>query len=605
MSGPEDLTRTDIDAIIASDDWKTRAALRAATRRSLYTFTKLLVCYNEPKNTMTPEVFKERQDWIQWVVCEHKRGLLEDPRGYIKSTGNTRAVPPWLGVQRPDERYDHPNEIERAETFLLAHPHIKGPDNRIAIAGDTKKAATRFTGSIRRFYLANPLYRWLYLETIWDNPLRTDYGCFNDEEMFIPGRRQLDLVGGFLLAVGTETAIVGGRLDGLIVNDLVGDHNWHSSGEMARLRDWVKTAPGLLSHRDPAHPDAGFVIDEGNRWTLDDVNSMIHSDYPVGAVGRRGVFRCYVHGLGSCGRWGSDDERQGCAPTDESLWKEGPYPDKESLARLEREEGPVIFAAQRLNDPTKSSDLDVSKLRYFTLDIAPVRVNGVLERLWSIIIPTEGSHEEIIPLGTLDPHVLSLDPASSQEKTAARTCISWFAKDRATGRRFNIDIRADRYGPDESVWQFIELYEDMVSKIHGKSIKPVIEKVAAQTYMASAIRLAAVVTRDGTPRHPKLRIPEIEMLPPAQGFAKIDRGKRRVGHILGQGLLYVRAGLQLPGYEIRHFPTGTMDWIDSAAQAEENFLRSYGGADSDKVRAGRMHRRAMKVLRADRTGVSI
>lgn len=459
----KDLNKADIEAIILSESWEVRATLRAMVRRSLYLTAKMLVSYNEPRNTMTAEVFKERQDWLQWIVCEKKRGLLEDPRSYVKTTGSTRTIPVWCSIQRGDDRYDHPNELARIDAFLMQHPHLKGTDMRLAIAGDTKKAATRFTGAVRRFYLTNPFFRFLFPELNWENPLRTDYGSFNDEEMYLPGRLQPELPGAFLTAFGTETAIVGGRLDGLIVSDLVGDHNWRSSGEMNRLRDWLKTAPALLSHRDPRQPYGGFVLVEENRWTLDDVNSLIHNEYTEWDIWRRGVFRCYVHGVGNCGRWGSDETKD-CAPTEQSLWPEGPYRDAEALARLRQEEGEAIFCnpgeAPILMSDWTQRRLDEVKVGDEVVGFEPVATGKRAKLVKATVLAVGSRVAPVVKVTFSDGSVIRCTPEHKfytgrlPDKGSSQTARKLYDVPRA-GRRFVRVVNDWLNETDNSEWHYL------------------------------------------------------------------------------------------------------------------------------------------------------
>ena len=585
----------DFDDYIRRDDLQAKMVFRAAFRRSLYLVAKVITSWNEPRNLMSADTFKERQDWIQWIVSDKKRGLLEDPRGMIKSSGCTRTVPLWLLIQRPDEDMDHPNEFARARDYLVAHLHVKGPDTRILILGDSESNAARFTGSTLNILNTNPLLRWCFPEFIWPNVNRRSYKCeYNAREWTPAGRLNETEPNAFVRAAGSETAIVGGRSDVTIFNDLIGEHNCNSPTEILRQRDFVKTAPFLLEDRDPESPSGGVAIVEGNRWLLDDVNSLIHDEFHDWAIWRRSVLRCYVHGAGSCGRWGSD-EAKACGPTQVPTWPER-YPDMESIERVIRDiADPAKVAAQLFNDPTKASDLDPARMRPFYVEVRPVRDDrGKLSREWCAVVPVAAGGEEILPLAALDPHVISIDPAASDEPGSARTAILWAARDRVTGRRLWIDCVADRWAADSGKAEAAIV--DMIEMVHertGRMPRLAIEKVAAQGYLASAIVHLA--------RARKLRISEPELIKPVKGLAKDDRIRRRIGFVLSQDLLLVRAGLQLPRTEARHFPTGTKDVLDAGGQAEEVF-GSYRGKVMDDDR--RDARRAARERRIAQSGVT-
>jgi hypothetical protein len=617
VSAYDGLTADHIAEMMGSKDWQTRAQLRAACRRSLYLFTKVVVSYFEHPNLMAPDVFKESCDWLQWIVCDRKRGLYEDPRGHMKSTRSTIACPLWLAIQRPVAVHDrlgmldHPNEVDRANAWLRKHPSIQGADGRYVIGSDSKDRASDFVGATMVHWESNPVLKWLYPELLWENPNNIEYGSWRRTEYTLNGRVNIGRVDPFLRSVGLESKEQGGRAEGEFIDDIIGETSYRSKNEVERRKAWCKTIGFLLENRDYRNPAGGFILLIGNRWSLDDVNSMVHDELGDWEVWRRGAFRCYVHGAGNCGRRKSDEETT-CAPTVEPLWKER-YPDADSLARVERDVGPEIFAAQFLNDPTKTAELDASKLFTFIIEPRTIAVrtdhrwikNDDLaesfstteqSRKWSAVVANDNTDDEVIPLAALDQHVISIDPASSKEEGACRTAISWFAFDAPTSRVFWLDCQADRWAPDVAIEVAYRMYKDVVEKT-GKRPRILVEKVAAQSYVSSALKMRAA--RD------RATFPEPEMIPPRIGVAKEDRIRERVGHRLNQGLLGLRAGIQLPKTELRHFPTGTKDTLDTLVQAEEVYLPIFGHRNADVLRAARMRLRKLRLAAAGRTGVPL
>lgn len=605
MNEVASLTVDDFNDFIVRDDRQAKQFFRAAFRRSLFLIAKIITSWNEPRNLMSAQTFKERQDWIQWIICDHKRGLLEDPRGFIKSSGCTRTVPFFVLIQRPDEDRDHPNEVERARKFLETHLHLKGPDSRLLVCGDTESNARRFTGSSLNIFNTNPLFRWLYDEFIWPNPNRRAYKCeFNSGEWTPNGRLNTTEPNNFVRAAGADTAIVGGRSEGVIYNDLVGEHNCNSSTEMEKQRNFVKTANFLLEDRDPGSPSGGFALVEGNRWVLDDVNSLIHAEFAYWSIWRRSILRCSIHDFGSCGRWGGEEAQQ-CGPTQLPLWTER-MPDMDAVERVIADVGdPQKVAAQLFNDPTRAADLDPARMHPFRIEVRPVRdQRGRMTREYCCIVPVIGGGEEVIPIRTLDPHLISVDVAASKEPGSARTAIIHYARDRVTGRRFLLECIADRWAADSGKAEaaIVDLAAEAYERT-GKRPRMVIEKVAAQGYLSSAVQhlARAKVLASGD----RFSIGEPEMVKPAHGMAKEDRIRRRVGFVLSQDLLYVRLGLQLPRTEARHFPTGTLDVLDAIAQAEE-IIGSYRGSlmEDDRTERDRDARRRRRAA-GGRTGAPI
>lgn len=575
-----------------TDEWQLRAALRAAFRRSLYITVKVGVCWSEPKNLMDAETFKTSCDWLQAVVTTLKRGLFEDPRGHMKTTRATRGIPIWYAIQRPHEEYDHPVEYERAVVFLAAHPHIRGVDGRLIVASDSKSRAARWVGSTQADWESNPILRWAFPENVWPSYTRLPYGEWTAESYFLPGRTRTTEPNPYLCAVGLDSKAQGGRAEGLLIDDLIGETSYRSPAEVERRRDWLKTIPYLLENRAASQPDGGFVIVIGNRWSLDDVNSLIHDSFSSWSIWRRSALRCLVHGAGNCGRWGSD-EANACGPAPDTLWK-GRYPTIESLASIVEESSPDAVAAQLYNDPTRTADLDPGRFVPFTVAARTIEQHGRQTREWCAVISPKDAPDEVIPLPALTAHLLSIDVASSRDPRAARTAVSWFAYDRPTDRVLWLDCRADRWAPDEAVSQAFALWKEVGDRARTTP-RVLIEKVAAQAYFATALvnhaRLAGY------------RMSDPDLVPPRQGFSKIDRIRQRVGYRLGQGLLLLRTGLPLPVAEVRRFPTGTLDTLDTAVQAEEIFLEMLGSrANTAEAAARRAHRRA-RIALAGRAGV--
>ena len=304
------------DAMERGDE-KTRMELRALSRRSLYFYTKTLIGYfftQSGANYITADVFKERQDFTQNIVVESKRGLIEDPRAHIKSWGCTVPIPGWCAIQRPcvdDPLYgtlDAPGEILRSQNFLQAHPHLKGVDSRLVIVSDSIKRAGKWVATIETQWETNPLIRWVFPEVLWQNSKVRDYGSWNQYECHLRGRQNPALTDGFLRAAGIESKEQGGRAEGIFIEDIVGEQSYKSPPELEKRKDFIKTITSLLENNNYKDPRGGFVLINGNRWCLDDVNSMIHDEFYHYDVWRRRAVRCYVHGAGNCGRWPDEEE---------------------------------------------------------------------------------------------------------------------------------------------------------------------------------------------------------------------------------------------------------------------------------------------------------
>lgn len=582
---------------MATDDARARQVLRAMCRRSFFFFTKAVICYGQGgKNYMGKEEFKERQDWIQWIVCDHKRGWLEDPRAHMKTWGSTLSVPGWLAIQHPDERYDDPREVVRAREYLIGHPHLKGVDSRLVLYSDSKSTAMHWVGSNKSQWEVNPLLRWLFPERVWENFNNIEgNGGWSDSGYVLPGRVNPMLPDAFLRPASIESKEQGGRADGIFFEDLVGEGSANSPLEIEKRRGIVKSAPQLLENLNPDDPRGGWILGVGNRWTLVDVNSMIHDEMPRYAIWRRASVRCIVHGAGNCGRW-PDAERDKdtviCAPSNEPLWKDV-YPTMEALANVEATIGSINYAAQWLNDPTSRADLDETKFVPFSFSRENVTVDGKLSREWCAVVIGTG---ETIPIRALTNHVISIDPAESRDEHSARTAVSWFALDKPTRRRFWLDCRADRWGADRSIKEIYDLYNE-VSVYLGREPRILCERVALQGYVGSSLRSYAAA-RD-------TRLSQVEEVRVPKG-RKDDRQQETLSYLLGNSLLCLRTGLALPRSEVRHSPAGTRDAIDTLVQAETVFS-NYVIAPSSGDRNARLRQRARerRLLNCTTTGASL
>lgn len=605
-----------INAAMQSNDWKARAFIRAAFRRSLYITCKVGTCWGEQPNLMDAETYLKSCDWIQDVVVRIKRGLFEDPRSFIKTTRCTRTVPTWCGIQRPSEEWDFPQEIDRALEFLLARPHLKGPDSRLAIGSDSKDNASKWTGSVRSEWDGNPLLRWAFPELIWTPGIQLPaWATWTKSEFMLNGRIQTSYADGFLRAIGIASKAQGGRCDGLIIDDLVGETSYKSVTELQRRRDWIDTIGFLMENRDPGSPQGGFIIIVGNRWALDDVNSRVHEEFEHYSIWHRKGFCCMTHGRDNCGRQQSlGTEGKICAPTNIPLWI-ARYPDAESMDRLKADcGGEQEFAAQILNDPTAAAELDANNFHKFYLAPRTLKADGNKDpyRAWACVLPyvnAEGEEREgadpveVIPVDALSAHVISIDPASSKEVKNARTAVSWCAFDKPTDRGFWLACDAGHWDASQAPYQAVRTFVSACDKLRMAKPRILIEKVAMQVYFENGMRLAHKRMKERKER--TFDLSPIEHIPPEHGINKEDRIRRRVGHRLNQGLLYLCAGVQLPKYEARHFPTGTKDALDTWAQAEEIFLEMVSTSGAQRRDRARKRKRRLRVLAADVTGVSI
>lgn len=579
-----------------------RNNLRAANRKSIYFLTKTTICYAENPNLMTPRTFKQSCDWLQRNIVEEKRGLFEDPRDHIKSYRSTVSIPIWLAVQRPHLEFDAQEEMDRASRYLDRYPNMHGVDTRIVIASETQERARDWVAQSKSQWMVNPVLMWLFPELLWKNyntlpaPAR-----WKDVEYFLPGRVNPTRPDGFCRAIGITTAESGGRADVILIDDLTSEKSADSPTEMSYRCRWFRSITQLLDHRDPNDAAGGSVMLITNRWGFDDPNSVVHDTMSHWKVWHRAAWVCGIHGRGNCGRLKSDDEYTICTPTEESLWPEK-HPD---LDIIRADLGDSTFYIQWGNAPARKADFDLDKIVPFDLEPRLIQdKNGQepVRKMCAVVQeykhPISGelvAKAATIPINSLVHHYISIDPAGADDESIARKlgktarwACSWYALDPATQTVFCLGCEADHWGPSDAIEHCYNAWRT-ASDFLGERITILSEKVGAQSLVKTALHLCA--QRDGIPS------PNVELLAPQRGPGKDNSIRQSFGYKLDQHRVYLRRGLLVPRTEVRHFPTGSKDWLDTFRQVMIKYIELSGVVGKTRNSARRI--RARKRARAN------
>jgi hypothetical protein len=473
----------------------------------------------------------------------------------------------------------------------------------------------------------NPILRWAFPELIWPNFNKIDYGAWKKTGYFLPGRTDLTLRDAFVRSLGITSKDTGGRIDILIIDDLVSEESARSGAELSYRSQWVRS----ISQQLQGGNSCALLVT--NRWALDDPNSLVHDVLQHWEIWSRAAWVCETHGRGNCGRRPSDIEEDPCVLSDEPLWPEMWSP--ESILEKHADLGDELFFTQWCNRPTKKAELKVEDLRKFGLDLQGVKSDtGSMSRQWCVNIPEVIDPEtrslvtvkEIIPISHIPIQAISIDPAGAEEGSTgrkagktARWAVSWFGLERATGRVFWLDLAAKHWGPGEAIDEVFKFWLECSMKV-GRALPILCERVAAQTIVAPAMKYKArdyvnTLTNPRDRREMARRFPAVvqkgsagltgfHFIPPARGTNKDERIRRRLGWRLQQHKLYLRDGIILPRVELRHFPTGSKDTLDTEVQFEEKALE-FTGVDlhSDKAMMQRVARRNQRIRNAGVTGV--
>ena len=155
------------------------------------------------------------------------------------------------------------------------------------------------------------------------------------------------------------------------------------------------------------------------------------------------------------------------------------------------------------------------------------------------------------------------------------------------GHGLQLDERADHWPPDEAIEQIYQMWKE-ASVYLGIPVALGCEKVACQTLVGTGLRFRAQA--DG------VQLPKVEMRKKAKGMNKDVNIRQSFGAPLGNRRWYLRAGLLLPRIETRNFPTGSKDWLDTAAQVMQKYnellgVKRQGSTANRKRRKAVRHRR--------------
>ncbi|RME19115.1 MAG: hypothetical protein D6800_14700, partial [Candidatus Zixiibacteriota bacterium] len=168
-----------------------RPKLRALLRQSFYATANFCAWELGRNNLISEHTFYPICSYMQKAYYNKVARLhVRDPRNHLKSTFISRAFPLWIGIQQPDERYDSPEEVERATKFLHDNPHILGPETQILIASQSDKNAIRLSRGARRFPEQDRLWRWAFPETrVEEFAVKGRQKVWNATEWILPNRK--------------------------------------------------------------------------------------------------------------------------------------------------------------------------------------------------------------------------------------------------------------------------------------------------------------------------------------------------------------------------------------------------------------------------------
>ena len=215
-----------------------RAAFRELADSSLYYFTKAVLHRDYLRKSPHGAVCQHLQD------CYRNRRWCEliQPRGFLKSTIATEALPIWAGAQDPEQ------------TFLIVM--------------NTQPNAQKQLAVIRREWESNEILRGLYPEVVPDTDKvtwHTNAACLK--------RKTIGLSEATYECAGVRSSLASRHYMNIIGDDLIAATENPETGEeyeptredIAVACTWLNRMPPLLQN-----PRDGWFSNVGTRWCEDD-----------------------------------------------------------------------------------------------------------------------------------------------------------------------------------------------------------------------------------------------------------------------------------------------------------------------------------------------
>lgn len=547
-----------------------RARMRAACRQSLYALVAGPLSWTKKPNVLTEDVFYDSCYWAQHdVLLKSKRAWGGDPRATTKSTRWTIGLPIWLSIQTPSEKFDTPDEYERATKFLKDNPWFKGVNQRILLTSASKENAAIFLRLISSYYESDQLFRFLFPELLPDASVE-----WTKEEITLPGR-VVKYGEPYIDIAGITTRRTSRHYDLIIGDDFVHEQNWQSIPEIQNGIDWILLAEKLLENSNPADPLGGAIFLVGNYWTQYDVRAYVETNLRESYdIWHRSCWVCSNCGRNRCIR-GSD-----CFHTDEPLWPERHT--RSGLLAERQRIGVKIFSAQMENNPVDPDTVAFSRddLRWCAFNDAQGEIH-VYEGKTRVVV-------ERIPYSSCRWFMVT-DPASSTDPHSCRSAIGVFGEDEK-GRLFFRTLIAARFSPEDYIQALLDTWDAQTAAgIHMRSFG--VESVGGQRFIVPAVNYAASIRKieHRLARPIDSKSDHIVLLKPDNKLVKEDRIRNLLGWRAKSNTFYVNVNLNyldLFYTEWDYFPNGrSNDIVDMCAYAQ--FMCSGASGSTEGVALNR------------------
>lgn len=433
----------DVQFVVGDEKWQ---ELRAKALRSLYFFNATILgladkfALDEPTHLLF-HLFLQRKTGCK-ELDEAPFQLVMMPRDTGKTSCGTIGYAIWRACQNPD--------------------------TAILIANEKQENASDFLASIKHHFETNELLRSLFPEVVPPDFNKTTWAATRATLKRTSSRPEPTFD-----TIGVGGTVVGRHYDEIICDDLVAKEameaaragNWEV---MRRVNRWVNQLVPLLSHSAKPFPTIRFI---GTRWWLGDTYDHIEEVFGYGEAARRVRMRARSS-LGSelsreCYRVGDLAVFRMSAIENGATVFSAIWPDEE-IAKF-RMRDPELAACNLFNDPT-ASDIRVFRDEWL--------------HYWTHADPRTLSYEDDTKqrkfVAFKDLHkLISVDPAFSSSKDAARSAIIVLGTDMATGAHFVLDALVRKADPKDVI-------VDILNSAHNWGCSRVFVELAGQQIAFSA-----------------------------------------------------------------------------------------------------------------------
>jgi hypothetical protein len=525
----EQLSLTDLRAI--DQGGSTWNLIREACAESHYFFNKSIFTTRPAnRNLITASCHLPLSLFIQHqLLIPGSRTLIEDPRGFMKSTMVTKGGPNWLLVRR----------VVRGED----------PSLRNALYSSTMTNSQRFWRETKGEYEGNEWFQFLIPELI---PDFRNAKVWNESEGIVPRAYNpkeptFDCLGG-----GKATSR---HYDIMFVDDMINEENCDSPTAIEKAIEYYLLTEKLLESEAE-----GIIVAVGNRWTMRDLNHHIHKNEPATAIFSRSCWGPNIEGeFKSRGLPEVVKELLARFPNGEPLWPE--RFDRESLGRQLAKLGPRLFSAQLLNNPADPDAVDF-KMEWVKYCEMWVDANGLP---WVLF---DGDPE---PVSFLNLNLyLTWDPAIESKSGRSRNAMLITGID-PKGRIVVLKEYAKKEDPRVTVENFLDLTNTYKGYLKAVGVEEVMFATVLKGLLIDKAKLRSLYLPIR-----KLKVPQ---------KTKDQRIRAWAGTLFADGRVYVRKGLVkfLEEYGLFGVPDATNDLMDCFAYATQLFTRPMATKEREQL----------------------